>query len=137
RKSLATKRHKKHIRKMSSSGCRIRVWAWMFIIFAVVSFDVSAQRRTKKKPAAPAPPPPTELSKLREDFINATKDYKASLAKLLPYYESDVKKAEDKVEQSKKLLAEGLIPKSQLEENERVLTAAKQKLAETNRAITG
>jgi hypothetical protein len=90
----------------------------------------------KKKPAAPAPPA-TELSKLREEFISATKEYKASLAKLLPFYENDVKKAEVKLEQSKKLLAEGLIPKSQLEENERALTLAKQKVAETNRAMTG
>src|ERR1041385_3001739 len=105
--------------------------AWMFIIFAVVTFDVSEQRRTKKK-TTPAPAPPTELSKLREEFISATNDYKASLAKLLPFYENDVKKAEVKVEQSKKLLAEGLIPKSQLEESERALAVAKQKVAETN-----
>ena len=107
----------------------------LVVIVAVVSFDASAQRRTKKKPGAA--PPATELSKLREEFISATKDYKASLEKLLPYYESAVKKAEDKLELSKKLLAEGLIPKSQLEENERTLAAAKQKVAETNRAMTG
>jgi hypothetical protein len=106
------------------------------LLALVLSFDVSAQRRMKKKPAAPAPPA-TELSKLREEFISATKEYKASLAKLLPFYENDVKKAEVKLEQSKKLLAEGLIPKSQLEENERALTLAKQKVAETNRAMTG
>jgi len=105
------------------------------VVIVAVSFDVSAQRRTKKK-TAPAPPP-TELSKLREEFISATKDYKASLEKLLPYYESAVKKAEEKLELSKKLLAEGLIPKSQLEENERALVAAKQKVEETNRAMSG
>ena len=115
---------------------RISFWLWVVLVMILVSFDVSAQRRTKKK-ATPAPPPPTELSKLREEFINATKDYKASLAKLLPFYENDVKRAEEKLEQSKKLLAEGLIPKAQLEENERALALAKQKVAETNRAMTG
>lgn len=115
---------------------RINLGLWLVVVMALVSFDVSAQRKTKKKPAI-APPPPTELSKLREEFISATKDYKASLAKLLPFYENDVKKAEAKLEQSKKLLAEGLIPKAQLEENERVLAVAKQKVAETNRAMTG
>ena len=105
------------------------------MVIAIVSFNVSAQRRAKKKPAVA--PPPTELSKLREEFISATKEYKASLEKLLPYYESAVKKAEEKLELSKKLLAEGLIPKSQLEENERVLAAAKEKVAETNRAMSG
>lgn len=100
-----------------------------------MSFDVSAQRRTKKK--STPPPQATELSKLRDEFISATKEYKASLAKLLPFYENDVKKLEEKVEQSKKLLAEGLIPKLQLEENEHALALAKQKVAETNRAMTG
>ena len=99
-----------------------------------MSFDVAAQRKTKKKPR-PAPPP-TELTKLREEYIKATNEYKASLGKLLPFYENEVKRAEEKVETSKKLLAEGLIPKAQLEENERALLAAKQKIAETNRAVT-
>jgi len=115
---------------------RISFGLCVLVFVAVLSFDVSAQRRMKKKAAARAPAPPTELSKLREEYINATKDYKASLGKLVPFYENDVKRAEDKVEQSKKLLAEGLIPKSQLEENERALAAAKDKLAETNRAMT-
>ena len=118
-----------------SQRSRVSFGLCVIVIVAVVSFDASAQRRTKKKPA-PARPA-TELSKLREEFISATKDYKASLEKLLPYYESAVKKAEEKLELSKKLLAEGLIPKSQLEENERTLAAAKQKVAETNRAMTG
>ena len=114
---------------------RVKFWFWVLLVIALVSFDVAAQRRTKKKAAAA--PPPTELSKLREEFISATKDYKASLAKLLPFYENDVKRAEEKLEQSKKLLAEGLIPKAQLEENERALALAKQKVAETNRAMSG
>src|ERR1041385_9576213 len=115
--------------------CSVGVWLLLIVLVARVSFDVQAQRKTKKKPA-PAQPP-SELEKLREEYIKATNEYKASLGKLLPFYENDVKRAEDKVEQSKKLLAEGLIPKSQLEENERALVAAKQKLAETNRAMSG
>src|ERR1044072_8087646 len=110
------------------------LWAWVCVVVLALCVDVPAQRKTKKKPA-PAQPP-SELEKLREEYVKATNEYKASLGKLLPYYENDVKRAEDKVEQSKKLLAEGLIPKSQLEENERALTAARQKIAETNRAMT-
>jgi hypothetical protein len=96
-----------------------------------LSFDVFAQRKTRKKPA----PPPSDLSKLREEFIKATNEYKASLGKLLPFYENDVKKAEEKLELSKKLLAEGLIPRAQVEENERALALAKQKIEETNRQM--
>ena len=109
------------------------VCAWLLLVLAVVSIDVFAQRKTKKKPAPG--PPPSELSKLREEFIKATNEYKASLGKLLPFYESNVKKAEEKLEISKKLLAEGLIPRTQVEENERALALAKEKIAETNRQL--
>lgn len=105
------------------------------VLVALLSLNVSAQRKTKKKPA-PKPAPQTELSKLREEFIRLTNEYKASLGKLLPFYEADVKKAEQKLEQSKKLLEEGLVPRTQVEENERALAAAKEKVAETNRQVS-
>jgi hypothetical protein len=113
---------------------RTTVCALLLLLLAVVSIDVDAQRKTKKKPP-PAPKPQTELSKLREEFIKATNEYKASLGKLLPFYENDLKKAEDKLEVSKKLLAEGLVPRAQVEENEHTLALAKEKIAETNRQL--
>jgi hypothetical protein len=113
---------------------RILLWAWVCVATVTLCVDVPAQRKPKKKPA-PAPPP-TELSKLRDEYIKATHEYKASLGKLLPFYENEVKKAEENLEKSKKLLAEGLIPKKQVEDNERELAVAKQKIAETNRAMT-
>jgi len=94
---------------------------------------VLAQRKTKKKPA---PKPPTELTKLREEFVKATDEYKASLTKLITIYEGDVKKAEEKLELSRKLLAEGLISKLQVEENERALASEKAKVEETRRQMT-
>ena len=95
--------------------------------------NVEAQKKGKKKPAAPAPV--SELAKLREQYIQATKEYKASLEKLVAFYEADVKKVEDKLALSQKLLAEGLIAKAQVEENERTLAAAKAKVAETRRQM--
>jgi len=99
----------------------------------VASSAVLAQRKTKKKPA---PQPPTELTKLREEFVKATDEYKASLTKLITIYEGDVKKAEEKLELSRKLLAEGLISKLQVEENERALASEKAKVEETRRQMT-
>ena len=115
------------------SGRFILVSVCCVVIMTALSIDVFAQRRTKKK-SAPAPPQ-TELTKLREEFIKATKEYKASLGKLLPFHENEVKRAEEKLEQSKKLFAEGLIARTQLEENERALALAKEKIAETNRQL--
>ena len=110
------------------------LWAWVCVVALALCIDVPAQRKAKKKPA-PAQPP-SELTKLREEYVKATNDYKASLGKLLPLYENELKRAEEKLEISKKLLAEGLIPKTQLEESERAVAVAKQKIAETNRSMT-
>jgi hypothetical protein len=77
----------------------------------------------------------SQLMQLRREFVTATKEYKESLGKLLPFYENDVKRAEERLELSKKLYAERLIPQTQVEENERAVTIAKTKLADTNRQI--
>ena len=106
---------------------------WSLILVTALSIDVFAQRRTKKKSAPPQPP--SELAKLREEFIKATNEYKASLGKLLPFHESELKRAEERLEVSKKLLAEGLVPRAQVEENEHAVAVAKQKIAETNRQL--
>jgi hypothetical protein len=110
----------------------ISVSVWCVVIVMTLSLDVFAQRKTKKKPA---PAPPSELEKLREEFIMLTNEYKSSLGKLLPFYETNLKKAEEKLELSKKLLAEGLIPRAQVEENEHALALAKEKVEETNRQM--
>ena len=106
--------------------------AGLLLIVAAFSVDVCAQRKTRKKPA---PAPKTELAKLREELVKAIKESKASLAKLVPFHERNVKTAEENLEQSRKLFAEGLIPRGKLEESERVLTEAKSQLAKTQRDI--
>ena len=112
---------------------QISVCACLLLVL-VATLSVSAQRKSKKKPA-PAEPP-SELTKLREEYVKATNDYKASVEKLLAIYEDNVKKAEDKLQVSKKLLAEGLIAKTQVDENERALEAEKLKVADTRRQMT-
>ena len=104
----------------------------ILLVATAFSVDVLAQRKTRKKPAAA---PKNELAKLREDFVQKTNEVKAHLAKLVPFKEAEVKRAEEKLEQSRKLFAEGLIPRAQLEESERALSDAKSELAKTQRDI--
>jgi hypothetical protein len=105
-----------------------------FIILALVAgLCTCASAQTKKPKQAK---PVNELARLQEEFINATKDYKASLGKLLATYERDVKKAEAQLTQSQALFAQGLIAKTQLNQSESALAAAKDKVAETTRLIT-
>ncbi len=94
--------------------------------------DASVQKKTRKKPA---PEPVSELDKLREEFIQATNEYKSSLEKLLAIYEGNVTKAEEKLALSKKLLYEGLVARAQVEENERTVATAKDKVTETRRQM--
>ena len=104
------------------------------LILVVCCFcDVSlAQRRTAK---SKDPSPPTQLSQLRDEYVKATKDYKASLEKLLSIYEENVKKAEERLTTARKLYDEGLIAKAQVEENERAVGAEQDKVAETRRQM--
>ena len=94
----------------------------------------AAQKKKPKKPKS-EPPAQTELSKLRDEYVNATKDYKASLQKLLDIYEENVTKAEAKLATTQKLLDEGLVSKLQLEEQQRIVGAEKDKVSETKRQI--
>ena len=107
--------------------------ALIFIVIAVPS--VSAQSKRKKKPAAPAKV--DELTKLREEFVKLTNETKAGFEKLVVIYEAEVTKDEAELAKSKKLFEDGLISRSQVQEHERTLAAAREKVASTRRQITG
>jgi len=94
---------------------------------------VSAQK--KKKSTPPKPPAVTELSKLRDEYVQATKDVKASLQKLLVIYEDNVTTAEEKVASSKKLLDEGLVSRTEFERTEQALQAVKNKVADVQKQM--
>ena len=95
------------------------------------------QSAAKKPTAVETPAPETNLAKLRDEYIKATKDYKASLQKLLGLYQESVKKAEQRHEQMQKLLADGLISKSELEQSESSLTEARIKVTGVEQQIAG
>lgn len=114
----------------------IHLWLLTLSLFVAVISGGNAWAQKKSKKKTPAPTPVSELAKLREQYVQATNEYKASLEKLLPLYEAEVKRAEDKLAVSKRLLAEGLIPRTQVEENERMLAEAQQKVADTRRQRT-
>ena len=88
----------------------------------------------KKKPKQL--PPVTELAKLRDEYIQATKDYKASLGRLLTTYEADVTRAETQLSKAQALFEQGLIAKNELTQSELKLAAAKDKVNETSRLMT-
>jgi hypothetical protein len=69
-------------------------------------------------------------------LIGSTEEYKAATEKLIPLQEADVKTATDKLEQLRKLVADGLVARNELEASEHALTMAQAKLAETKQLVT-
>jgi hypothetical protein len=129
----------------TKSGIMIARLVWclagLALILAVVS-EPAAQKKVKKpsqkeQQAKAVSKPENDLAKLREDYINATKDVKTNLGKLLAIYEANVKKAEDKLAVSKKLFDEGLVSKKEIDEYERAVATEKAKVADTSRQIAG
>jgi hypothetical protein len=98
--------------------------------------DVASAQKKKKKTSKSAPPPVTELSRLRDEFVKATNEYKASLEKLLVIYQDNIKTAEEKLAISKKLLDDGLLSRTEFEQNERALRAAKDKVADVRKQMS-
>lgn len=115
-----------------SNVCRITLLACLIVV-TIVPPSVSAQR-TKRPKAVPAQV--NELAKLRDEFIKTTNEYKSSLEKLIAIYETNVKKADDKLAQSKKLLDEGLISRVQVDASELALKTEQEKLNAAQRQLT-
>src|SRR5512133_131760 len=103
------------------------------LLFAL-STDVRPREGTPQRRAKATKPITTEkaadLSKLRDEFVQATKDYKTSLAKLLAIYEKNVRMAEGRLTQSQGLFNEGLIAKHQIDDAEAQLADAQTNTTE-------
>ncbi len=68
-------------------------------------------------------------------LIASIDDYKAATAKLIPLQEAEVKTATDKLEQLRKLVADGLVARNELADGEQAVAAAEAKLAATKQQI--
>jgi len=103
------------------------------LILAIIAgcFGNADAQKKKTKQTKPV----TELARLREEFIQATTDYKASLGRLLTTYENDVTRAEAQLTNAKALFEQGLISKNELTQSELKLAAVKDKVTETSRLM--
>lgn len=102
-------------------------------LMAVVLFAVGDGSAQGKKKSAPNSNTSlaARVAQARADLVKASKEYKASLEKVLPFEEAERKSAAEEVERRKQLVADGIASKRDLEESERRLAAAVLKLTET------
>jgi hypothetical protein len=104
-----------------------------FVLLAA-SGDALAQGK-KKTPSKSEPTLADRVAKAKAEVAAAANDYKASLEKLLALQESDLKTAAETVERRKELLAQAVISRKELEESERSLSAAQERVATTKRQM--
>jgi hypothetical protein len=116
----------------------VKIQTSVAILMTILACAAIADGQSKQS-VKPAPKPAalsaSELMQLRESYIKATREYKASLQKLLVLYQASVRKNEERLNQSKKLFADGLIFQSDVERSERALTDANLKVYETQQQI--
>src|SRR2546430_10701118 len=120
------------------SVCRLALLALVVTLMAVSG--AYAQKTAPKKPAKPKTVQTqndNELSKLRDSYIKATKEYKSSLEKLLALYQASARKTEERLKQTKKLFADGLISQHDVEQSEHALADANLKVTEAQTQISG
>jgi hypothetical protein len=105
---------------------------WLKVISAVfigcVICGVATAQTTRVTPANEVTQSPTTL-------IEATQRYKASSEDLLSVQKNDVLNATAKLDELRKLVAEGLVAKSELEHNEQSLAELRAQLEATQRQI--
>ena len=98
---------------------------------------VAQTSKTKSPPNVKRLPASSELEQLRKQYIETTKEYKASLEKLIDLYKANVKKAEVRRDKSKELFKEGLISRTQLEESEQAVADEQLKIAGVQNMMKG
>ena len=106
----------------------------VFCFTVAVAQSNKTKSRSNVKPPAPAA---SELELLRKQYVETTKEYKASLEKLLDLYKASVKKAEARRDKSKELFKEGLISKAQFEESEQAVADEQLKIAGVQNQMKG
>src|SRR5947207_8761654 len=91
----------------------------VFLILLMLSvFTNSFGQKKGSRGQTKTAQPTSELDVLRKQYVDTTKQYKASLEKLLALYRASQNKAEERAAKSKQLFTAGLISKTQLDESE-------------------
>jgi len=77
----------------------------------------------------------TELTNSRASLIGATREFKSGSENLLRLQEAEIAKATAKLEELRRLVAEGLVAKNELRESEQALATIQARIETTRRQI--
>lgn len=119
----------------SSFSAKVLVAALLFAFCLPTTFAQS--KRAKPQTNAKRATATSELDQLRKQYIETTKEYKASLERLLDLYKASLKKAEARRDKSKELFRDGLISRTQFEESEQAVAYEQLKIAGVQQQMKG
>jgi hypothetical protein len=116
--------------RISSCIVSVAVFSLLLPFGVLAQKKTTAKAKTRTTQNKSAEKPVDELTKLREEFINATREYKSNLEKLQASYQKSVTKAEAELAKSRELFAAGLVSKNAVEADERKVAEALDKVTE-------
>ena len=94
----------------------------------IVATSLSAQRQRQAKPSARDQAELAELTKLRDQYVAATQEYKRSLEKLMALYVEGKERAIQRHTQAEKLVKENLLSEGALEQSSQAILEAQKKI---------
>jgi hypothetical protein len=107
-----------------------------WLVCACVASVVSAQAQQRATPGLPSNSQ-SEQARLRAQLAQASREYKSSLELLLPMYECDAKRAEERLAKMKELCAQGLVKRQDVETAAETFKRASEKLSEAKSQLKG
>lgn len=119
---------------LTPPGSAMKIHTLIVLLLGLVA-DAAGQASNYQQRQPPASKSPTELHKLKQEFVKATHEYKASLEKLRSSYEQSVRKAQERLIQSQALYSQGLLLKSDVEAGVRAVEEARAKVSEVTQRI--
>jgi hypothetical protein len=120
----------------------MKVTAALILLLLIAPF--AAAQRMRPKPVGPPKDPATKekqneiaeaAAQSRAKLMATTKEYQASLEKLLALFAGEEERARALLEKRRALFDQGVISKRELEESERLLAQARSKIEETRQSI--
>lgn len=108
----------------------------LIALFALAIAPGAAPAQTAaQKSAVSKAAPKNQLAETRSDLITATETYKASAQEVVRFQEQEIEVATKKLEELRKLVADGLIARNELTVGEQEVASAKARLESTRKQI--
>lgn len=107
-------------------------FALCLMLILLMAVTVFAQKKTKAQDKSLE----DKVAESRAELIRAANDYKVSVEKLIALLDKDVTAARETVERRKKLFEESIISKRELEDSQRQLAEAEDKVLDAKKQIS-